>query len=152
MGPNILLRYYSFIYKNGRHLGFWPLIYLVEKIWSLDRIHHAKLHLCPWFGEWVSNFVSEKRSANAIFQFHLRNCPPSWILTINIPCRERELIIRLNSACKVTFMSSVWWIYTQLCVRYWQNSKFMEKFLFKGVGVVNASTNVSITGSESQFL
>ena len=30
--------------------------------------------------------------------------------------------------------------------------KFMEKIQFKGVGVVNTSTNVSITGSESQFI
>ena len=65
---------FPFYLQNGRHLGFWPLIYLVEKIWSLDWIHHAKLYLCPWFGEWVSNFVSEKRSANAIFHFHLQNC------------------------------------------------------------------------------
>ena len=96
---------------------------------------------------WMSiQFCVRKKWTNAIFHFHLQNGRHLGFLPL-IYLVEKKLVIRLSSAWKVTSLSYVWWIYTEFCVRYWQNSKFMEKFQFKGVGVVNTSTYVSITGS-----
>ena len=60
--------------------------------------------------------VAEIGSADTMLPFYLQKWPPSWILTVNIPCRE-NLIIRSNSACKFTSLSMVWWMSIQLCVR-----------------------------------
>ena len=76
--------------------------------------------------------VCQRKGRQTRYFSFITKWPPSWILTITIPCREK-LIIWLNSACQVTCLSKVWWIHNQFCVRYWQNSKFMEKFQFKGV-------------------
>ena len=60
--------------------------------------------------------VAEIGSADTMLPFYLQKWPSSWILTINIHCRE-NLIIGPNSACKATSLSMVWWMSIQFCVR-----------------------------------
>ena len=57
------------------------------------------------------------RSADTMLPFYLQKWPPFCILTVNIRYREKKLIIRSNSACKVTSLSIVWWMRIEFCVR-----------------------------------
>ena len=54
--------------------------------------------------------------ADKMLPFYLQKWPSSWILTVNIHCRE-NLIIGPNWACKATSLSMVWWMSIQFCVR-----------------------------------